>query len=106
MAQAIEETKTPFDPKPISECTAAELAVIQPRTDLPPGHWLYGKRAARAVTSGESDIVVNEGKLCPVRDAVELAVVEGKPIETKPVDEEPVEEKPLDSGGEDVIVIK
>lgn len=40
--------------------TPEKIEDITIRTDLNPGHFLYGKKAAKSVLSGETDIVVIE----------------------------------------------
>ena len=84
--------------KPVEARAEAEVDVkaIPVRSDLPVGHWLRDRRAARVVWSGETDQVVIGDKLVAVRDAAALAeaekpVEEPKPIE--PGDEEPDEEE-------------
>jgi hypothetical protein len=77
---------------------------IKPRYDLNPGHWLYGKRAATNVLSGEMDMVVCESAekeitLESVSCQAELWEKDpsskpvDKPIEVTP-EEKPIEEKP------------
>jgi hypothetical protein len=79
----------------------ADVAAIPVRSDLPVGHWLAGRRAARVVWSGELDQVVVDGRLVTARTVAELAAAE-KPIEEKPIEEKPAEE-PI-AGGEVVRV--
>ncbi len=61
----------------LTELGAEELAgtdardAVPPRTDLPPGHPLYGQRALRSVPAGSGDIIVsNKGDIEPVGAAV------------------------------------
>lgn len=77
------------EPEPVDvKAVAAEADVskIPVRSDLPAGHWLAGKRAARVVWSGEMDQVVIGEKLISVRDAAALVAAEAEPIE------DPIEE--------------
>ena len=80
----------PVEAKPVA--AEADVSKIPVRSDLPAGHWLAGKRAARVVWSGETDQVVIADKLVAVCDAAALAVAEAEPVE------EPIEEKPIDEG--------
>lgn len=75
----------PVEAKPVA--AEADVSKIPVRSDLPAGHWLAGKRAARVVWSGETDQVVVGDKLVAVRDAVELAAAEAEPVEEKPIEE-------------------
>lgn len=44
-----------------TELTGTEARdAVPPRTDLPPDHPMYGRRALRAVPSGSPDVLVND----------------------------------------------